>query len=300
MRKNIYIQAFLGLLALMLTVLGPQHPVRADSSGQGGGIVGQSPIDIPNSELRIRKLPQLRAIYHSGDILDEVCLEIKNGEKVYSTPLGLEAVPQVVAKITARKNNFLRLADKVYEPISFHWHTPAEHYINGQQAAMEVHIVHQEVFFNETDFVKNRIPETLIVAVLYVEGKENREIETIFSEFERFQQQQCVDTGAFDLEALLPSRNLRTTFRYLGSATESDDNGAFQTGVTWIVLTEPLTASAAQIFSHRHVVDGIPLSAFPFLDTKTKARQKPLVGNTRAIQSLAGRIVFTDLWPSMM
>ena len=41
---------------------------------------GQSPIDITDDCIVTKGLPKLRFHYHSGDVIDEVCSEVSDGE----------------------------------------------------------------------------------------------------------------------------------------------------------------------------------------------------------------------------
>ncbi len=323
MKKIIYqIKLGIMLVAVLIIPLG-MVTSYADDDNSGGRKCkpvlqfGQSPIDITDDCLVKKRLPKLQFWYGSGDVLGEVCLEVANGEL---TPNGTEIVPEFVASV--HNLGHLRVCSDVYHLKSFHWHTPAEHLVNGVAFPMELHLVHEHV----------RTGDPLVVAVLYVEGAHNDAIDPIFSrlvDIARFNFfttpfRACVPRGwspggrgpqpgigDFDLEALLPPKDERTTFRYGGSFTTANPDGVFEEGVRWIVMTEPVEASQEQIDSHKDIVGDAPgtgdLLDINFTDvTVEPPRGRPPVtdpiydrpfpeeGNARVIQDKDGRKVFTE------
>jgi len=313
------------LVAVLIIPLG-MVTSYADEDNSGGRKCkpvlqfGQSPIDITEDCLKKKRLPELQFWYGSGDVLGEVCLEVANGEQINGTQ---EIVPEFVASV--HNLGHLRVCSDVYHLKSFHWQTPSEHLVNGVAFPMELHLVHEHV----------RTGDPLVVAVLYVEGAHNDAIHPIFSRlvdiagFNFFLDNNpfraCVPRGDslggrgpqpgigdFDLEALLPPRDERTTFRYGGSFTTANPDGVFEEGVRWIVMTEPVQASQEQIDSHEGIVGDAPgtgdLLDINFTDvTVEPPRGRPPVtdpiynrpfpeeGNAREIQDKDGRKVFTDL-----
>jgi len=117
-----------------------------------------------------------------------------------------------------------------FELEQFHFHHGAEHTIEGVRLPLEMHFVH-----------RSRDGSLVVVGVLFREGQANRALAPVWSSLPAVAEPPRAVPGAVDLPALLPA--LRTSWRYRGSLTTPPCTE----GVAWIVLTEPLTLSAAQI-----------------------------------------------------
>jgi carbonic anhydrase len=122
--------------------------------------------------------------------------------------------------------------------------------------------------------------------VLYQAGEHNRAVASAFDLIPRFdpgglapdRPQEAAAT--MRLGHLLPES--RTTYRYPGSLTTAP----FTEGVSWVIFTALLQASAEQVAAHHHLVSA-PTPA-------CGSRPHP-PGNARRIQERAGRPVATDL-----
>ena len=117
-----------------------------------------------------------------------------------------------------------------FELQQFHFHHGSEHTVGGVRLALEMHLVH-----------RNDGGSLAVVGVLFEEGAANRALAPIWAQLPREPAASIVARGSLDLAALLPAG--RTTWRYRGSLTTPPCDE----GVAWVVLTEPLTLSAAQI-----------------------------------------------------
>lgn len=155
----------------------------------------------------------------------------------------------------------LRLGDATYLLDQFHWHTPSEHWIDGERFPMELHLVH----LGDSGL--------LVVGALVVEGRANPEIEKIWRSFPE-KPGDRVKVADFDLSKLLPA-DLHS-YRYPGSLTTP----ACKEGVQWVVLARPVEMSRAQIERFRSVFFGT--ERFP-------------AGNARPVQPLERRTVVTDV-----
>jgi len=82
---------------------------------------GQSPIDI--SDYVEADSPSPRFEYGSAAVLIEH--------------------QQVAPIVHFNPDNQLFIAEERFELLQFHWHTPAEHTIDGDEFVMELHLVHQ-------------------------------------------------------------------------------------------------------------------------------------------------------------
>jgi carbonic anhydrase len=147
----------------------------------------------------------------------------------------------------------LKIGNANYKLWQFHFHSPSEHTINGKNAAMEMHIVHKD---------GNKLA---VIGILIEQGAEdNKAFEPIWAKLP--QQGKKEENIKLDINQFLPKS--QTTYRYDGSLTvpKCGEN------VKWIVFTEPIQMSAAQIGKFKSLVKK----------------------NNRPTQPLNGRIVQTD------
>ena len=116
-----------------------------------------------------------------------------------------------------------------YQLAQFHFHTPSEHLINGEAAALELHLVHQ-----------NSQGQLAVVGVMIENGAINNDLQTVFA---NMPQQTGINTaiGTINASTFLPAN--RSYYTYPGSLTTPPCSE----GVKWIVLQNPITASQAQI-----------------------------------------------------
>jgi len=163
----------------------------------------------------------------------------------------------------------LRVGGSTYRLAQFHWHTPSEHWIDGERYPMEIHLVYERVH----DRVAGPGPELLVIGALVVPGRANPEIEKIWRSFPA-RPGDTVKVADFDLAKLLPA-DLHS-YRYPGSLTTPKCDE----GVQWVVLAEPVEMSPAQIEKFRSVFFGT--ERYP-------------AGNARPVQPLEHRTVLTDV-----
>ena len=117
-----------------------------------------------------------------------------------------------------------------FELLQFHFHHGSEHTVGGVQLPMEMHLVHRSD------------PGALaVVGVLLKEGAANATLAPIWERFPRQANWAAALPEAVDAAALLPGP--RRAWRYRGSLTTPPCTE----GVSWIVMTEPVPLSAAQV-----------------------------------------------------
>lgn len=239
---------------------------------------GQSPIDIQTGDLARSDLPPLRFEYpDAAEVFP--CCNVLPGDLIDGKP---RAVPLLVATPKPRAAS-LHVDGETYRLIQFHWHSPAEHFVDGAAAPMELHLVHQHT----------QDDSLLVVGVFYEEGPVNDAIAPIFASLDRFHSVPCADPVPLDLAALLPSTT--ESYRYPGSLTGADSHGIFKAGVSWVVLAQSVTVSAEQLAAHRALIDtALTDLHFPGRDGFDLGRPNP-PGNARACQPLAERAVLTDV-----
>lgn len=189
----------------------------------------QSPIDIAIGPAT--KGPAIEFHYQAFD------LEVENTSHVIEVPVA--------------KGSYITLAGHRYDLIQFHIHTPSEHRIAGKQAALEIHFVHRD-----------EAGKIAVVGALASNPAANKSLEPLVAALPVAACGHKETHAKFDAATLLPS--VRDYVTYAGSLTTP---GCTE-GVTWLVLTEPIAASAAQV-----------------------AKLGPIGVNARPVQPLNGRKV---------
>lgn len=130
---------------------------------------------------------------------------------------------------------------KEYELVQFHWHTPSEHTVNGQPAAMEVHLVHA---------TPDSFKRLAVLGILITEGAENPTMAKVWGQIPEMPKEDepvKVVKSKIELNAadLIPRNTLY--YNYDGSLTTPPCTQ----GVQWILLKDSITASRAQIEKFR-------------------------------------------------
>ena len=142
-----------------------------------------------------------------------------------------------------------------YGLVQFHFHHRSEHTVDGADFPLELHLVHAHADGAHA-----------VVGVFLAEGEANKALAPVWRGLPTEAGPAAVIEGTVDANALLPER--RTTWRYRGSLTTPPCSE----GVSWLMMTEPVTASREQI------------EAFAAL----------FLVNNRPVQPLNGRRLVTD------
>ncbi len=127
-----------------------------------------------------------------------------------------------------------------YELLQFHFHHPSEHTVSGAAFPMEMHLVHQHAD-----------GALAVVGVFLAEGDAHEALASVWGGMEEPPGEVA---ATLDPAALLPEE--RTTWRYPGSLTTPP----YTEGVSWFVMTEPVTVSREQIEAFQR---GTPMNARP-------------------------------------
>ncbi len=117
-----------------------------------------------------------------------------------------------------------------YELLQFHFHHGSEHTVAGVRLPMELHLVH-----------RNDEGALAVVGVFLEEGRENLVLAPLWRRLPARPAPAKAIPASIDATELLPER--RTAWRYRGSLTTPPCSQ----GVSWVVMTEPVAVSAAQI-----------------------------------------------------
>ncbi|XP_066486476.1 carbonic anhydrase 4-like [Tiliqua scincoides] len=243
------------------------------SMGQCGG-KRQSPIDInPDKTTHNSKLgPIILTGY--GD--SKKLLEMKNTGKTVDVELG----------------DGLQLSGHglpaPYTAKSFHLHwgngnsrPGSEHYINGRQYSMELHIVHTKNNMSVADALKD--PEGIAVLGFFVQGYEKTKGKTAeaWESLIKYLPKVSVkgeDTdldGTVSLLDLLGTTDLARYYRYPGSLTTPDCNEV----VLWTIFVEPILVPLKVV------------AAFPELYSTSSPGGPHLENNFRPLQKIEERTV---------
>lgn len=152
----------------------------------------------------------------------------------------------------------ITLDEQRFELRQMHFHAPSEHSIDGELADAELHLMH-----------KNPQGERVVVSLLIRQGAANPVLATLLTLAPDNQSELRDTQTTIDPSNLLPAQ--QTSYRYTGSLTIPPCSE----GVRWVVMTEPLEISPAQL--------------------ATLARTIP--GNNRPVQPLNDRPLVRDSSP---
>ncbi|MBW9305629.1 carbonic anhydrase family protein [Escherichia coli] len=135
----------------------------------------------------------------------------------------------------------------------FHFHAPSENEIDGKQFPLEGHFVY-----------KDKEGSLAVLALMFNEGKANPQLTKAWQQMPAKVNQAAILTQPVDINALLPENV--GVYRFSGSLTTPPCSE----GVIWMVLEQPVSASAEQIRQFRSVLQH---------------------ANNRPVQPLNGRVI---------
>lgn len=127
--------------------------------------------------------------------------------------------------------NTLHFSGSDYQLVQFHLHTPSEHLINGVPAAMEAHLVHQ-----------NLTGKVLVLSALLRSGGANPWLARMLASAPAHGKSSTLPTGINPNELLPKDLEETEAYSYTGSFTTPP----CAEGVTWMVMADAGTVSRAQ------------------------------------------------------
>ena len=131
-------------------------------------------------------------------------------------------------KVIYENGGGIRLGDSAYNLVEAHFHTPAEHTLEGQRFALETHLVH-----------RNEYDEIAVVGILYWLGRPNAAIQAILDSAPGLGDAD-VPTSAIPASNFLPANH--DYYAYTGSLTTPP----YTEGVRWHVMSEAQEISEEQ------------------------------------------------------
>ena len=180
-------------------------------------------------------------------------IDIHDGFKVDLESIKFDYKPSAVevidnghtVQVNVSGSNSITVMGRTYELVQFHFHRPAEERINGKGFEMVVHLVHKDID-----------GKLAVVAVMIERGKLQNLIQSVWNNLP-LEKNDPVATSAMDIGQILPAR--REYYTFMGSLTTPPCSE----GVLWMVMKEPVQASAEQIaiFSRLYPMNARPLQA---------------------------------------
>lgn len=157
---------------------------------------------------------------------------------------------------TVPAGNSLSIGNKSYQLLQFHFHTPSENFLDGEQYPLELHLVHRAA------------DNTLaVVGVFFDEGAADGQLQKIVSVLPHEEGEHGAVSG-FNLRSLVPAGRI---YRFKGSLTTPPCSE----GVSWHVVSTHKSASLPQLAAFGALFSG---AEFPG-------------GNRRPVHSLNGRAI---------
>jgi carbonic anhydrase len=186
---------------------GPTHWSQVSPTCKFGH--AQSPINITHPELK--DLPALEFLYRPGALN-----VIDNGHTI---------------QVNYAPGSTLKIGDKTYELIQFHFHHKSETAIQGKHSPLELHLVH-----------KDKDGNLAVLAVLLNQGEDNPVVATTWDKVSAEKEKEVPLEGIpVNAAQLLPANHRYYTFPGSLTTPPCTEN------VTWYVMVDPMTVSKAQI-----------------------------------------------------
>ena len=233
---------------LLICLIGPGRAVSStmlSREPRAAAIAQQSPIDIRGDDLQVVKKQSVPSLtFHYGT---HATVDLEN--------TGSPNEEATVRANVASGDAEVRVGDRAYKLVQFHWHTPAEHEVDEVRYPMEMHLVHSAADGS-----------TLVIGIFLKAGTANVTLAPIVAQLPKDPAAHATVTQV-NLAALIPPHE--ESARYTGSLTTPP----FTEGVRWIVIAPPIDVSRDQI------------AAFAALFPE---------GNARKVQPINGRQVATD------
>ena len=141
--------------------------------------------------------------------------------------------------------NTISFDDKVYEFKQFHFHTPSEHWVDGKEFPMEMHMVH--TLKGQT---ANEETVYLVIAAMFSEGDENAFLNEFIKAIPDHPGEEVnVRGGVVNVNDLFRQTTKLEYYHYDGSLTTPP----YTETVTWLVIKHLFKASEEQIATFKQL-----------------------------------------------
>lgn len=147
-----------------------------------------------------------------------------------TTPLTVFNAGHTV-EVNVEAGSYITYNARDYQLRQFHFHHPSEHTVNGEAAVMEMHLVHRA---SNEDLA-------VIGVLLLLSEEDNAVLAPIFANMPADANTLTTTDMTLTIDDLLPE--LRTFLTYGGSLTTPPCSE----GVRWLLMTEPMPVSEAQV-----------------------------------------------------
>jgi carbonic anhydrase len=128
------------------------------------------------------------------------------------------------------KGSYLTLNGTRYELLQFHFHTPSEHAMNGELAGMEIHFVHRSME-----------SEGMLGVLVYESEEDNPAFTAVWENLPTHEREEQTFAATINAADMVPGDH--RVYQYMGSLTTPPCSQ----GVSWNVLSEPITLSRIQL-----------------------------------------------------
>jgi len=149
-------------------------------------------------------------------------------------------------QVNVGEGSSIRVMERIFQLVQFHFHKPSEERINGRVYDMVVHLVHRD-----------EAGQLAVIAVPLEKGPEHPLIQGIWNNLPLDKDREVAPSWFIDPNLLLPPPDRRAYFTYMGSLTTppcTED-------VLWMVFKQPVPVSPQQIgiFSHLYMNNARPV-----------------------------------------
>ena len=186
----------------------------------------QSPINLVNPHKQSIFPLEFNYLTEELVVADDMVTQLTLDNELYELSLG-----RGIQVNLSNPQQSLKWRGQKYRLIQYHFHTPAQHEINGQKYPLEIEFVHQ-----------GAAGRVLLLSVLVEYGKENSDLAAIAAYLPKREAKPTPVAGIY-LSPLHLIPKHHSYFSYTGSLTVPP----CIEGIEWIVMSTPLTASKNSI-----------------------------------------------------
>jgi len=186
------------------------------------------------------------ALCGSGGSQSPVNVELANvGSTDHTLEIDYQETPVVLTnnghtiQVNHASGSTISFDGTTYELLQFHFHKMSEHTLDGELAAMELHLVHQDDAGN-----------LAVIGVLIEPGEANTVAENFWGYWSIEEGEASLDEITINIADILPDD--RSYYTYEGSLTTPPCSE----GVRWIVMQNPIELSQEQIDAYGEILDG--------------------------------------------